>query len=211
MKTVRRRKTADERKVDRFLQDYMQFVISRMRRMYSEMFSESNGRYKPKKNTIPSKIHKRGGYVLDERALDKYVNTVLSKKKSVILQIDSSAPVPRLLNPRFRAPTRRYKKPTPIGAEKVHAHAKKTHVDADKIHVDHATLLEALKHLINACSGEMLAFELYDRILQRGLREQLNVACDHINAYIAKGPVPKEWKYVGDIYRSPVLYPAKTI
>jgi hypothetical protein len=200
MKTVRKRKTADERKIDRFLRDYMQFVISRLRQ--TPMFPEFNVQYKPKKNT-KSMIHKRGGYVLDERALDKYVNTALGKKKSGILQIDSSAPVPRLLNPRFHAPTRRYKILTPIGAEKVHADAKRIHVDVEKIRVDHATLLRALENLINAFSAEILAFELYDRILERGLREQLNVAFDAINAYVAKGPVPKEWNYLGDIYRSP--------
>jgi hypothetical protein len=205
MKTVRKRKTADERKIDKFLRDYMGFVMSRLS-MTPLLYSMSNGRYKPKKNTESTMIHKLGGYVLDERALDKYVNTVLSNpKKSGILQIDSSTAVPRLLSPRLFAQTRQYKKPTPIDAEKIHADAKIIHVDAEKIQVDHEHLLKSLKFLINAFRSEILAFELYDRILEKGLREQLNVACGGIHAYIAKGPVPKEWNYVGDIYRAPVL------
>ena len=194
MKTVR--KTADERKVDRFLQDYMSFFMGRLRR--TPLYSESDGRRKPGKNARSGM-----GHLLDERALDEYVDTVLrSPRESGILEIDGSDPVPRLLNPRLLALTRKHKKAAQIGAEKAHAGAERIHVDVENIKVDRAALLTALGALTSSFSGEMLAFEIHDRIMERGIRE-LNVACGGVHAYISKGAVPKEWRYVGGIYRAP--------
>jgi hypothetical protein len=65
-------------------------------------------------------------------------------------------------------------------------------------------------------NSSILASDLYDRIRERSLREQLSVAfVVHSRAYIAKGTVPQAWKskswgrvmerggHLGNLYRAP--------